>query len=63
MNFHSEKDINMYANNNFKIKANQNYEGGGGERQISIDGSDVKTYASRTIHNYAESGWYAVKAG
>ena len=65
MNFHSEKDINMYANNNFKIKANQNYEGGGGERsgQISIDGSDIKTYASRTIHNYAESGWYAVKAG
>jgi hypothetical protein len=65
MNFHSEKDINMYANNNFKIKANQNYEGGSGERsgQISIDGSDIKTYASRTIHNYAETGWYAVKAG
>ena len=67
MNFHSEKDINMYANKNFKIKANQNYEGGGGggeaSGQITIDGSDIKTYASRTIHNYAESGWYAVKAG
>jgi hypothetical protein len=67
MNFHSEKDINMYANNNFKIKANQNYEGGGGggeaSGQITIDGSDIKTYASRTIHNYAETGWYAVKAG
>ena len=64
MNFHSEKDINMYANNNFKIKANQNYSGGGEPSgQINIDGSDIKTYASRTIHNYAESGWYAVKAG
>jgi hypothetical protein len=65
MNFHSEKDINMYANNNFKIKANQNFEGGGGERsgQVIIDGSDIRTYASRTIHNYAETGWYAVKAG
>ena len=65
MNFHSEKDINMYANNNFKIKANQKFEGGGGERsgQVIIDGSDIRTYASRTIHNYAETGWYAVKAG
>jgi hypothetical protein len=40
-------------------------EGGGGERsgQVIIDGSDIRTYASRTIHNYAETGWYAVKAG
>jgi hypothetical protein len=65
MNFHSEKDINMYANNNFKIKANQNFAGGSGERsgQVIIDGSDIRTYASRTIHNYAETGWYAVRAG
>jgi len=54
MNFHSEKDINMYANQNFRVKAQQ---------ILALDGNEIKAIAKKTIHNEAETGWYAVKAG
>ena len=54
MNFHSEKDINMYANKNFRIKS---------QEILALDGNEIKILAKKTIHNEAEAGWYAVKSG
>jgi len=49
INFHAEGNINMYANKNVRIKANEDSGTNESKGSVSIDGANIKQFATENI--------------